>query len=90
MSGEFEFASATTTGDVMEFYWAPSPEIVAAYGNPMSINGVDAISPSGFSTLAELVAVCQFIVVFVCLLLFRVGPLIFLLEVVLLLQLRLV
>ncbi len=62
----FEFAVAPVTGDLVELYWAPSPISTPANGNPMSIDGVDAVSPSGFSTLDELIAVCQFIGTFVC------------------------
>lgn len=62
----FEFAATPVTGEAVELYWAPSPISTAANGNPMNIDGVDAVAPSGIGTLAELVAVCQFIGVFVC------------------------
>ena len=62
----FEFAATPVTGELVELYWAPSPDSNDANGNPMSIDGVDAAAPSGIGTLAELVAVCQFIGVFVC------------------------
>lgn len=61
-----EFAATPTIGKLVELYWAPSPISTAANGNPMNIDGVDAVAPSGIGTLAELVAVCQFIGVFVC------------------------
>ena len=61
-----EFAATPVTGEVVEFYWAPSPISSAANGNPMNIDGADAAAPSGIGTLAELVAVCQFIGNFVC------------------------
>lgn len=61
-----EFAATPTTGALVELYWAPSPDATAANGNPMNIDGADAAAPSGIGTLAELVAVCQFIGVFVC------------------------
>jgi hypothetical protein len=61
-----EFAATPTTGALVELYWAPSPDSAAANGNPQNIDGVDAAAPSGIGTLAELVAVCQFIGVFVC------------------------
>lgn len=60
-----EFAATPVTGEVVELYWAPSPDSAAANGNPMNIDGADAAAPSGIGTLAELVAVCQFIGVFV-------------------------
>ncbi len=62
----FEFAATPVTGDFVELYWAPSPDATAANGNPMNIDGADAAAPSGIGTLAELVAVCQFIGVFTC------------------------
>lgn len=61
-----EFAATPITGDLVELYWAPSPDAVAANGNPQNIDGVDAAAPSGVGTLAELVRVCQFIGVFIC------------------------
>lgn len=61
-----EFAATPTTGALVELYWAPSPISAAANGNPMNIDGVDAAAPSGIGTLAELVAVCQFIGSFIC------------------------
>ncbi len=60
-----EFAATPTTGALFELYWAPSPISTPANGNPMNIDGVDAAAPSGIGTLAELVAVCQFVGVFV-------------------------
>lgn len=60
-----EFAGANS-GDLVELYWAPSPDSAAANGNPMNIDGVDAAAPSGIGTLAELVRVCQLIGVFIC------------------------
>jgi len=61
LMGSFEFAATPVTGEHVDFYWAPSPISTAANGNPMSIDGVDAAAPSGIGTLAELIAVCQFI-----------------------------
>jgi len=68
VTASLEFATAPTTGDVVEFYWAPSPDPSAANGNPAGILGVDAAAPSGDAsiTLVELVAQCQFIGTFVC------------------------
>ena len=62
----FEFAATPTTGDLVELYWAPSPDATAANGNPQNIDGVDATAPSGIGTLAELVRVCQLIGYFIC------------------------
>lgn len=61
-----EFAATPVTGELVELYWAPSPDATAANGNPMNIDGADAAAPSGIGTLAELVDVCQFIGAFVC------------------------
>ncbi len=61
-----EFATAPGTGELVSMYWAPSPNSTAANGNPMDIDGVDGAAPSGFSTLAELTAVCQYVGSFVC------------------------
>lgn len=57
----FEFAATPTTGERVELRWAPSPDSEPSDGNPMQIDGVDAAAPSGIGTLAELVAVSQFI-----------------------------
>ena len=62
----FEFAATPVTGEVVELYLAPSPESVAADGNVMNIDGVDAAAPSGIGTLAELVAASMFIGLFIC------------------------
>ncbi|KKK76674.1 hypothetical protein LCGC14_2861260 [marine sediment metagenome] len=56
-----EFAATPTTGETVDFYWAPSPDATATDGNPMSIDGADAAAPSGIGTLAELKAACDFI-----------------------------
>lgn len=60
----FEFAATPTVGDLVELYWAPSPDATAANGNVQNIDGVDAAAPSGIGTLAELVQLCQLIGVF--------------------------
>ncbi len=62
----FELAATPVTGDIIELYWAASPDSTAANGNPMQIDGVDAAAPSGIGTLAELVKACEFIGAFVC------------------------
>lgn len=61
-----EFATAPTTLQTMDFYLAPSPESVAANGNPQSIDGLDAAAPSGHSSLPELLAACMYIGSMVC------------------------
>lgn len=62
----FEMAATPAIGEIIELYWAPSPDATAANGNPMEIDGADAAAPSGIGTLLELVRVCQFIGNFVC------------------------
>jgi hypothetical protein len=61
-----EFAATPVTGEVVEFYVAPSGVSTAANGNIMSIDGVDAAAPSGDGTLAELVSLSTFVGNFVC------------------------
>jgi len=61
-----EFAATPTTGEIVEFYWAPSPDSAAANGNIMNIDGVDGSAPSGIGTLAELVAASYRIGNFIC------------------------
>ena len=62
----FEFAATPVTGDLVNLYWAPSPDATAANGNPMNIDGADAAAPSGIGTLAELLKACIFIGSFIC------------------------
>ena len=62
----FEMAATPTTGEVVELYWAPSPDATAANGNVFDIDGVDAAAPSGVGTLAELVSAATFIGNFRC------------------------
>ena len=64
--GTLEFATAPVTGEVVDFYLAPTSNSTAANGNVMSIDGVDAAAPSGFSTLKELTDACKWIGSFVC------------------------
>ena len=54
-------ASPMTSGERIDFYWAPSPDSVATDGNPGQIDGADAAAPSGVGTLDELLAQCLFI-----------------------------
>lgn len=55
-----------TTGDPIDFYWAPSPISTAANGNPGQIDGVDGAAPSGAGTLDELLKQCIFIGSLIC------------------------
>ena len=66
VSCSFEFATAPVTGELMNFYLAPTPNAAAANGNVQSIDGVDAAAPSGHSTLLELTDACMFIGSAVC------------------------
>jgi hypothetical protein len=52
-----------TSGDVVEFYWAPSTDSTAANGNVGANSGADAACPDGstIGTLAEFVNMCIFI-----------------------------
>lgn len=64
-----EFAATPVAGDMVEFYWAPSPISSANNGNPMGADGTDGAYPAnaqGSATLAECVRVCQFIGNFIC------------------------
>lgn len=37
-----EFATAPTAGNVVEFFWAPSPSGTAGTGNPANVSGADS------------------------------------------------
>ena len=50
-----------TTGERIDFFWAPSNQSTAGDGNPQQIDGADAAAPSGIGTLDELLATCIFI-----------------------------
>jgi len=56
-----EFAATPTANARVDFYWAPSDIAVAANANPHSMAGVDGAAPSGYGTLAELLANLDFI-----------------------------
>lgn len=62
----FEMAATPTSGDVINLWWAPSPDAAAANGNVMQLDGVDGTGPSGIGTSAELLSLCQFIGSFIC------------------------
>jgi hypothetical protein len=44
-----EFAATPTAGQTVEFYWAPSPDSVAANGNPGGVSGSDS-AYTGYSS----------------------------------------
>ena len=56
-----EFAATPTAGDLVEFYWAPSPDSVAANGNPGGVDGVDGAYTGYSSNLADSVKQLQYI-----------------------------
>lgn len=49
-----EFETAPADGDLVYFYWAPSPSSTAATGNPGGVSGSDAAYTETDGTLAEL------------------------------------
>jgi len=55
-----------TSGDVIEFYWAPSPDPTAANGNPGYVSGSDSAYDGGVAELAEGLEQLQFIGSMVC------------------------
>ncbi len=61
-----ETAATPTTGDVVEFYWAASPNSSAANGNPGYISGSDADYTGTPATLSEGIAQLDLIGVLVC------------------------
>ncbi len=62
-----EFAATPTAGEVVELYWAASPDSTAANGNPGGASGSDAAySGTAASTLAESVKQLQWVGNFVC------------------------
>lgn len=62
----FELAATPTAGDVIELYWAPSPDATAANGNPGGISGSDAAYAGYSANLAASVKQLQYIGSFVC------------------------
>ena len=61
-----EMAATPTTGEVIELYWAPSPDSTAANGNPGYATGSDAAYAGGVATLAEGIAQLMFLGLIVC------------------------
>jgi len=62
----FELAATPTAGDIIELYWAPSPDPTAANGNPGGISGSDAAYTGYSSNLADSVKQLIYIGAFVC------------------------
>jgi len=63
----FEFAVAPASGEVVELYWAPSPDSTAANGNPGGVSGSDAAyTGTAGDSLADSVHQLQYIGPFVC------------------------
>ena len=61
-----EMAATPTTGEPINFYWAPSPTSVAGDGNPGEVSGLDQDYTGGGGTLAEGLAQLQFIGTLIC------------------------
>lgn len=59
--GAFEMAATPVVGERIDVYWYASPEATAGDANPHDIGGADAAAPSGYGTLAELLANLIFI-----------------------------
>ena len=62
----FEIAATPTAGDLIELYWAPSPDATAANGNPGGVSGADAAYAGYSANLAASVKQLQLIGTFVC------------------------
>jgi hypothetical protein len=61
-----EMAATPTTGEIIEFYWAPSPDSVNANANPGYVDGTDGAYTGTPATLAEAVKQLIFIGALVC------------------------
>jgi len=61
-----ELAATPTAGDLIELYWAPSPDPTAANGNPGGVSGSDAAYSGYSSNLADSVRQLMRIGAFVC------------------------
>lgn len=62
----FELAATPTAGEVIELYWAASPDSTAANGNPGGVSGSDAAYAGYSSNLAASVKQLLFIGSFIC------------------------
>lgn len=63
--GAIEFAATPVTGDIVEFYWAPSQSSTAANANPGGVSGADAAYAGYSSNLDESVLQLEYIGAFV-------------------------
>jgi len=61
-----EFAATPTAGNVVEFWWAPSPDPTAANANPGGVSGSDSAYAGYSSNLDASIKQLQFIGDFVC------------------------
>lgn len=61
-----EIAATPTAGDVIEFWWAPSPNSSAAVANPGGVAGADAAYAGYSANMAAAIKQLQFIGDFVC------------------------
>jgi hypothetical protein len=62
----FELAATPTAGNVIELWWAPSPNATAANANPGAVSGSDAAYAGYSSNLDASIKQLQFIGDFVC------------------------
>ena len=61
-----EIAATPTAGDVIEFWWAPSPSGTAATANPGGVSGSDSAYAGYSSNMSAAIKQLQFIGDFVC------------------------
>ena len=61
-----EFATAPTTGETVDFYWAPSHSATAGKGNMAQLTGTDAAYAGGAAELLEGLKQLMFIGSLVC------------------------
>lgn len=62
----FEIASTPTAGEVIELWWAPSPDATAGTANPGNVSGADGAYAGYSSNMAASIKQLQFIGDFVC------------------------
>jgi hypothetical protein len=63
--GAIEFAATPVTGDIVEFYWAPSQASTAANANPGGVAGADSAYAGYSANLSESVLQLEYIGAFV-------------------------
>lgn len=61
-----EIAATPTAGDVVEFWWAPSPSGTAGTANPGGVSGADAAYAGYSANMSAAIKQLQFIGDFVC------------------------